>query len=331
MRRVWMVALSFALVPTLLAGQRAVTIQMASSAPAGSVWDRNLQQMGAEWRKLSGGAVTLTIFPGGQLGDENKVVALLRAGRPQAAALTTIGLARMDPAFNVFGVPFFFDSYDELYTVLNRMAPALDARLQKAGFTRLAWGNGGWVRVFSRTPVATLEDLKRVKLFTSAGEDTMIQWYKSNGFTPVALAMTDILTGLSNGQIDAIPTTPTAALAFQFYTRTGHMLDLGIAPLVGAVVVNTQVWSRVPAEAQAALVKSAREMEARLASAIPAQDATSVEEMKKRGLVVHAPAGAGWDTVAQSLTQSLRGGMVPAEIFDQAARERDAYRAARKK
>ncbi len=331
MTRVWMVALSLVLLPGILVGQRAVTIQMASSAPAGSVWDRNLQQMAAEWRKVSGGAVTLTIFPGGQLGDENKVVSLLRAGRPQAAALTTIGLARMDPAFNVFSVPFFFDSYEELYAVLDRMAPGLDARLQKAGFTRLAWGNGGWVRVFSRTPVATLEDLKRVKLFTSAGEDAMVQWYKTNGFTPVALAMTDILTGLSNGQIDAIPTTPTAALAFQFYTRTGHMLDLGIAPLVGAVVVNTQAWSRVPAEAQAALVTSAREMEKRLASAIPAQDATSVEEMKKRGLVVHAPAGAEWKSVAQSLTQSLRGGMVPAEIFDQAVKERDAYRAARKK
>jgi TRAP-type C4-dicarboxylate transport system substrate-binding protein len=286
--------------------------------------------MAAEWRTASGGSVTVTIFPGGQLGDENKVVSLLRAGRPQAAALTTIGLSRLDPAYNVFGIPFFFDSYDELYAVLDRMAPVLDARLQKGGFTRLAWGNGGWVRVFSRVPVATLEDLKGVKLFTSAGEDAMVQWYKTHGFTPVALAMTDILTGLSSGQIDAIPTTPTAALAFQFYTRTGHMLDLGIAPLVGAIVVNSQVWGRIPAAAQPALVASAREMEARLNRAIPAQDTASIEEMKKRGLVVHAPAGAEWKTVAQSLTESLRGAMVPAEIYDLAVKERNAYRAARK-
>ena len=330
MKRVWFLALAVALAPAAGLAQRA-TIQLASSAPAGSVWDRNLQQMAAEWRTASGGAVTLTIFPGGQLGDENKVVSLLRAGRPQAAALTTIGLSRIDPAFNVFGVPFFFDSYDELYAVLDRMAPVLDARLQKAGFTRVAWGNGGWVRVFSRVPVATLADLKGVKLFTSAGEDSMVQWYKNNGFTPVALAMTDILTGLSNGQIDAIPTTPTAALAFQFYTRTGHMLDLGIAPLVGAIVVSNTAWARVPAAAQPALMKSAREMEGRLNSAIPAQDTASVEEMRKRGLVVHAPAGPEWKNVAQSLTESLRGAMVPADIYDLAVKERTAYRAARKK
>jgi TRAP-type C4-dicarboxylate transport system substrate-binding protein len=330
MTRVWTIALALLLVPAAGLAQRA-TLQMASSAPAGSVWDRNLQQMAAEWRAASNGAVTLTIFPGGQLGDENKVVTLLRAGRPQAAALTTIGLSRIDAAFNVFSIPFFFASYEELYAVLDRMAPALDARLQKAGFTRLAWGNGGWVRVFSRVPVATLDDLRRVKLFTSAGEDTMVQWYKNNGFTPVALAMTDILTGLTSGQIDAIPTTPTAALAFQFYTRTGHMLDLGIAPLVGAIVVSTAAWSRVPAAAQPALIKSAREMEGRLNSAIPAQDAASLEEMKKRGLVVHAPAGAEWTAVAEALTESLRGAMVPADIYDLAVKERNAYRTARGK
>jgi TRAP-type C4-dicarboxylate transport system substrate-binding protein len=330
MTRVWTIALALALVPAAGLAQRA-TLQMASSAPAGSVWDRNLQQMAAEWRAASNGAVTLTIFPGGQLGDENKVVTLLRAGRPQAAALTTIGLSRIDAAFNVFSNPFFFASYEELDAVLDRMAPVLDTRLQKAGFTRLAWGHGGWVRVFSRVPVATLEDLKRVKLFTSAGEDTMVQWYKTNGFTPVALAMTDILTGLTSGQIDAIPTTPTAALAFQFYTRTGHMLDLGIAPLVGAIVVSNAAWSRVPAAAQPALIKSAREMEGRLNSAIPAQDAASLEEMKKRGLVVHAPAGAEWTAVAEALTESLRGAMVPADIYDLAVKERNAYRTARGK
>jgi TRAP-type C4-dicarboxylate transport system substrate-binding protein len=178
--------------------------------------------------------------------------------------------------------------------------------------------------------VTTLQELKGVKLFTSAGEDTMVQWYKSNGFTPVALAMTDILTGLSNGQIDALPTTPTAALAFQWYTRTPHMLDLGLAPLVGAIVVSHKAWGRIAPPTQAVLLKAAREMEARLAAVVPTQDAEAVEEMKKRKLVVHTPAGAGWENVAQSLTQSLRGGMVPAEIYDLAVKERDAYRATRK-
>ena len=327
MKRVWIAALLLAALPALVVSQGRVTIRMASTAPDGSIWDRNLEQMGAEWRKVSGGSVVLNVFPGGQLGDENKVVSQLRAGRPEAAALSAIGLSRIDPAFNVFSMPFFFESYDELHAVLDRLTPALDARLEQQGFKRLAWADGGWVRVFSRQPVRTIGDLKRMRLFTSAGETDMVQWYKTNGFNPVALAMTDILTGLTTGQIDVVPTTPTAALAFQWYTHTPHMLDLGLAPLVAGIVVNTRTWARVSTDAAAAMVKSAKGMEARLEMAIPDQDDVSIGEMQKRGLTVHEPEEAGWTVVADSLSQSLRGGMVPADIYDLAREERTAYRA----
>jgi TRAP-type C4-dicarboxylate transport system substrate-binding protein len=329
MKRVWVIGLTLLALPALLTAQGRVNIRLASLAPDGSVWDKNLRQMGADWRRISNGSVVLNVFPGGQLGDDSKVVSTLRAGRPEAAALTVVGLARIDPAFNVFTMPFFFDSYPELYAVLDAMAPTLDQRLAGQGFTRLAWGHGGWIRVFARQPVTTLEDVKGVKLFTSAGEDEMLQWYKTNGFTPVALAMTDILTGLSTGQIDAMPAPPTAALAFQWYTRTPHMLDLGLAPLVGAVVINTKTWERIPADVRSQLLAAAREMETRLETAIPEQDAASIAEMQKRGLTVHKPAGSGWEAVGQSLTATMRGAMVPADIYDLAKTARDAWRAKR--
>ena len=60
---------------------------------------------------------------------------------------------------------------------------------------------------------------------------------------------------------------------------------------------------------------------------IPDQDDVSIGEMQKRGLTVHEPEGAGWTVVADSLSQSLRGGMVPADIYDLAREERNAYRA----
>jgi TRAP-type C4-dicarboxylate transport system substrate-binding protein len=330
MKRVCLVVLAACVLPALATAQSGVRIRMASLAPDGSVWDRNLRQMGAEWQKASKGAVTLNVFPGGQLGDDSKVVSSLRAGRPEAAALTVVGLSKIDAAFGVFSLPFFFDSYDELYAVIEKMTPALDERLAKNGLTRVAWGNGGWVRIFSREPIRTLADLKRVKLFTSAGEDDMLQWYKDNGFSPVPLAMTDILTGLTTGQIDAMPTTPTAALAFQWYNRTPNMLDLGVAPLVGAVVVSTPVWQRVPADVRATLERAGADMDGRLRALIPAQDEASVAEMQKRGLKVHKPEGTGWQETADSAIRTIRGGMVPADIYDLAKRERDAFRARRR-
>ena len=105
------------------------------------------------------------------------------------------------------------------------------------------WGHGGWTQVFTKKPVKTVDDLKKAKLWTSAGNDRMVQWFKANGFEPRAMAMTDIMTGLTTGMVEAVPTTPLAALLFQWYKQTPNMLDIGLAPVVGAIVVTKKAWN----------------------------------------------------------------------------------------
>ena len=111
--------------------QGRVVLRMATLVPDGSIWDRNLKIMASEWQKISAGRVAVTVFPSGQMGDEKEIVRRMRFENPQAAALTIVGLAEVDPAFNVFSMPFFFDSYDELYYVLDQMTPMLTQRLDQ--------------------------------------------------------------------------------------------------------------------------------------------------------------------------------------------------------
>jgi TRAP-type C4-dicarboxylate transport system substrate-binding protein len=328
MKRVWLAGLLLFLMALTLApaAQGRLVIRMATLVPGGSIWDRNLKQMASEWSKASNGRVTLTVFPGGSLGDEREVVRRMRFENPQAAALTIVGLAEIDPAFNVFTSPFFFDSYDELYYVIEKMTPTLTARLDQRNLVLLAWGHGGWAQVFTTRPVRTLADLKGIKLFTSAGDERMVQWYKANGFQPVALAMTDILTSLTSGMIEGMPAPPAAANAFQWFRQTKFMLDIGIAPVVGAVVVTKPTWNKLPEADRAAFLASARAMEQRLEVEIPKQDTASIAEMQKRGLTVVKAEGPEWRTIAQQFSSSMRESMVPADIYDMAVRERDAFR-----
>ena len=119
----------------------------------------------------------------------------------------------------------------------------------------------------------TLADLKAIKLYTSAGNDRMIQWYKANGFQPRAMAMTDILTGLTTGMIEGLPTPPLAALAFQWYRQTPYMLDIGLAPVVGATRHHEEdVGRRFPAADRAEAARVAAGVEKRLQADVPKQD-----------------------------------------------------------
>lgn len=305
---------------------QSAAIKLATVVPDGSVWDKSLKKMGADWSQATGGRVSLTVFSGGSQGDESTVLRKIRLNALQGASLTVVGLAGIDPAFNIFNVPFFFQSYDELNAVVEKLTPMLRQRLEAKGYVLVHWGHGGWLQLFSKTPVHSVADLKALNLYTSAGDDRMTQWYKANGYHPRAMAMTDILTGLTTGMLDAVPTTSLAALAFQWYKQTPYMLDVGLTPVVGATVIAKRTWDRISAADRAKLSEIAGGVERQLQVEVPRQDALAVTLMGAQGLKVTRATGPEWRQEADALARTMRGEMVPADVFDLATRERDAFR-----
>ena len=301
-------------------------IKLATVVPDGSIWDKSLKKMGEDWKQATGGRVSVTVFSGGSQGDEPTVLRKLRLGALQAASLTVVGLANIDPAFNVFNIPFFFQSYDELNAVVDKLTPTLKQRTDAKGFILLHWGHGGWLQLFTKRPVQSVSDLKSIKLYTSAGDDRMTQWYKANGFQPRAMAMTDILTGLTTGMLDGLPTPPLAAMAFQWYKQTPYMLDIGLSPVVGATVITKKAWSSVSADDREKMMQIAAGVEQQLRGDVPKQDVLAVAMMGQQGLKVTKATGPEWQQEAAILARTMRGQMVPADIFDLALKERDAFR-----
>lgn len=307
--------------------QAATVLKLATLVPDGSVWDKALKRMGSEWKKATDGRVGLRIYPGGVAGDEPTVLRKMRIGQLDAATLTISGLADIDPAFDVLAIPLFYESYDELFYVMERLEPVLRERLEGKGFHLLHWGHAGWVHFFSTQPVRTIDDLRQLKIFVSAGDDKMVQWWKDRGYKPVPLATTDIMTGLQTGMIDVLPTTPLAALSLQWFRQTSNMHELGIAPLVGATILTKRAWNRLSEADRGAGLAAAKEIDAQLREEIPGQDHTAVEEMSKRGLKVHpSPDVEAWKEAARVFGRSMRGAMVPEEVYDRAVAEREAFR-----
>ena len=168
-----------ALLPATLPAQAPANIRLATGAPVNSAWHKALLDMGAEWTAKTSGRVKLTVYAGGTQGDEASTIRMMRPGvdQLQANLLTITGLSQIDPSFDAFGMPFFFQSDEEALAVLTKLTPTLEQRLDGKGFHLLGWGSGGWVQLFSKRPLKTLADVKQAKLFTSQGDDRMVQWY----------------------------------------------------------------------------------------------------------------------------------------------------------
>lgn len=315
------------------AARAATVVKMATLVPEGSVWDKALKEMGAQWREKSGGAVELRIYAGGVAGDEPDVVRKMRIGQIHAAALSVTGLIAIDDGFEIFQIPFFFESWDELYYVLGKLQPELEKRLEAKGYVFLQWGHGGWVHMFSRQPVRSLPDLQKQKIFTWAGNDMMVELWRRAQFQPVALAATDILTGLQTGMIDVIPTPPLAALTLQWFRTTPNMLGEGLAPLIGATVISKKTWDGLPAETRAKLLEVAKATDAKLAAEIPQQDKSAIEQMKQRGLTVTTidpAAKAAWQKTADEMAVGVRERLGDKALLEMAMAARAEYRAMKK-
>jgi TRAP-type C4-dicarboxylate transport system substrate-binding protein len=311
-----------------------VTIKMATLAPSGSSWHLILQEAAEKWKKISNGRVVVNIYPGGVAGDDPDVVRKMRLGTLHAGVLTSVGVAEIDKSVYALGVPMMYASYDEAYSVLDKMRPSLESSIQKQGFVVLNWVEGGWVHYFTQKPVATPDDLKKLKLFAWAGDPDTVEIEKNIGFNPVPLPSTEIATALQTGLVNAVPVPPQVAVLTQYYNYAKNMTDLEWQLLLGATVINRRAWDRIPADLHAPLLAVMEEAGNKLRNEIRKADQSAVEAMKKRGLnvvPVDAKARQAWIQVAESVYPRIRGLIVPANAFDEAMRYRDEYRQRPKK
>lgn len=309
--------------------QARIIVRMATLVPDGSTWHLILKQAAEQWKQASGGRITVRLYPGGVAGDDPDVVRKMRLGTLNAAVLTSVGVAEIDKSVYALGIPLMFDSYDEVYWVLDQMRPKLEASLLEKGFVVLNWADGGWVHFFTKKPVAVPDDLRQLKLFSWAGDAESVEVWRSAGFNPVPLPSTEIATALQTGLVEALGSPPQVAVISQFFANAPYMTDFRWQLLLGATLITKSSWEKLPADLRPELLRISQQAGAKLRKEVRDAEARDVAAMKKRGLTVvpvSAAQKAEWQKLTQSIYPKIRGPIVPAEAFDEAVRLRDEYR-----
>jgi TRAP-type transport system periplasmic protein len=313
--------------------QETVRIRLGTLVPQGSSYHRIIQDMGQKWKAATNGQVQLTVYAG-TMGSELELVRRMRAGQLQAGVVSTTGLANIDRGVAALqSIPMMFRTLDELDYVKAKLAPTLEQRFANKGFRVLFWTDGGWVRFFTRERIDHPDQLKKLKTFVTAGETQQFDLMRSAGYSPVALEWADALTSLQTKMIDVVPIAPYLGLTMQVYTIAGYMLDLHWASVVGALVINQKTWDALSPAQQTALSAIAAATGKQFQAQARKEADEAIAAMQKRGLTVVPITGAAlaeWRTASEQLYPKIRGTMVPADMFDEAARLVTEYRAQRR-
>ncbi|MDR2304673.1 MAG: TRAP transporter substrate-binding protein DctP [Treponema sp.] len=260
-----------------------VEIKLASSLPRNSDWGITLDRIAAEWIRVTNGEVELKVFHQ-RAGSENDYLKWLRQGRFEAAIFTSSALYSIAPEIMALSIPFLIRDNDEFDAVLKEVRPFLDTKIEEKGFKNLAWAKAGWVKIFSRSPIYTPDDLRKLKVATNPADKKLADAFKAMGFQLVGATINEIPQFLASRRIDAVYQSPIAVQATQLYKIAGNMSSINLAPFMGGILMNRKGWESIPQRHQARLQEIVRKAGIEIENSFQKREVDSIEAMKKDGV-----------------------------------------------
>jgi len=287
-----LVAIMFGLVafgPTGSLAQK-YTIKFATLAPEGSTWLKIMRQFDQELRAKTGGEVGFRIYAGGVLGDEKDVLRKIRIGQIHAAGFTGVGMGEIAPEVRILDSPFLFRNYAEVDYIYQKFYDRFARSFEKHGYVLLGWAEVGFVHIFTKTKVTTLEDLRKVKMWVWEGDPVAEATFKAFGIQPIPLSVIDVMTALQTNMVDAVYTSPLAAVALQWFTKLNYMMEVPLADAAGAVLISRRMFKKIPPAYQDTLKTLAAKYMREITLQSRKDNASAIETLKKNGIqIIPAP------------------------------------------
>ncbi len=247
----WVTAVLVAALPGLLAGVGARELKIATIAPEGSEWMTEHRAAAAEIRERTADRVVLKFYGGGVMGNDKKVLRKIRIGQLQGGAFTASGLSEKYPDIVLYGMPFIFQSQDEVDYIREQIDAQLMAGLEESGFVSFGFAGGGFANFMSGEKVTDNAQLKGQKIWVPEGDVVAYSALEALNLSPVVLPLSDVLTGLQTGLIDVISTPPSAALLLQWYTKVRFINPTPVAYTLGLMAIDKDAFSRLSVADQA--------------------------------------------------------------------------------
>jgi TRAP-type C4-dicarboxylate transport system substrate-binding protein len=294
MKRKTICSIAVAALLLLLAGgevaAKTTVIKIATLAPEGSSWTEIFKDMNAELKKKTDSGVRLKIYAGGVLGDEKDMIRKMFVGQIHGAVLTSAGLSSIFKEMDVFQIPFLFKSYDEADYVSKKMEGFFKKGFKDKGYILPSWAEGGFIRLMSTKPMASMEDLRKAKVWTWEDAPMAKAIFDEAGISAIPLSLPDVLVGLQTGLVEVVYAPPSGAISLQWFTKTKYMTDVPLMYLIGGIVIKNNIFKKLSAAHQQILLELCSKYMERLKQMVRKENRDAIEVMSKHGVRLVQPS-----------------------------------------
>jgi C4-dicarboxylate-binding protein DctP len=248
------------------------------------------------------GRVKIEVYPNSQLYKDGEEMEALQLGSvhmlaPSVAKFGPLGVRE----FEVFDLPYIFDSFAELHKVTEgAVGKQLFQKLETKGITGLAYWDNGFKDFSANKPLKLPGDVKGLKLRIQSS-NVLEAEVRALGGIPQKMAFSEVYQALQTGVVDGTENPPS-----NFYTQKMHevqkyltMTDHGVIEY--AVIVNKKFWDGLPADVRSALESAMKDATKYANDIAKKENEDALEGVKKSGktqiITLTADEKAAWKKV----------------------------------
>jgi TRAP-type C4-dicarboxylate transport system substrate-binding protein len=276
---------------TMLAAGHLSTRAMAAPAnwDMSTVWpDANFHTQNAmafaeQVRKQTGGAVNITVKPGGQLGFKGpEHLRAVRDGLVPLADVLNIQQVGDEPFMGVESIPFLAGSMDELKILHKYVRPEYEgiaARNNQKILYVVPWPTQ---YLHLKVKISTVDGLKNIKIRVpdKGGVDTM----SALGMAPIMIPWGETIPALASGAVAGVATSAVSGVDGKFWEFMKYIHPTNHVWSSQMLTVNLESWKALSADQQKLVADTAAKMEpAFWANALKA-DVDSLNRLREGGM-----------------------------------------------
>jgi C4-dicarboxylate-binding protein DctP len=253
---------------------------VAVDTPKGKGAER-FKQLAEERTK---GRVKVEVYPNSSLFKDGEEMEALQLGSVQMLAPS---LAKFGPLgvrdFEVFDLPYIFDSYAELHKVTEgKVGRDLFKKLEGKGIVGLAYWDNGFKDMSANKPIRMPGDYKGLKMRIQSSK-VLGDQMKALGALPQVMAFSEVYQALQTGVVDGTENPPS-----NFYTQKMHEVQKYLALtnhgyLGYAVIANKKFWDGLPADIRSALDGAMKDATKYANDIAKKENDDAIEAVKKSG------------------------------------------------
>lgn len=234
------------------------------------------------------GSVKVTVFPQGQLGNDQAMIDGTRSGIIDIALSGTNNFTGLVPEIGAFELPFMFPTPEDAYTALDgEVGKEVGGKLSQFGLKLLAYPENGYRELTNnKGPVRTPSDVAGLDIRVNNSK-SLNDMFALLGANPTQLPVAELYTALETGVVDAQDHPLGIVLSFKYSEVQKYLSMTNHAYAALALVMNEAKFNGLSEEEQKVITEVAAEATAMQRKLAQEMSAKMVEELAASGMEVN--------------------------------------------